>query len=192
MARTGLLFWLVLAIGVGGCTSGPPACSGAETQLVLKGLLENEARILAILVTRHTRLYHEEMFAAAPASIGLVQQMKYGEAFAAIEEKISQLPDEGLALLAKQAIVAAKSSNFEVSAISTTAENGKRSSCAVTVDFKLGLPSSEQLTQHLGGTGRIENYIQAFDAARQLRQQRKYDVYFTDAGETVVELFSPE
>lgn len=192
MARTRLLVLLALAIGAGGCSSGPPACSGAETQAVLKGLLESEARILAILVTRHTRLYHEEMFAAAPASIGLVQQMKYGEAFAAIEEKILQLPDQGLALLAKQAIAAAKSSSFEVSAISTTAENEKRSSCSATVNFKLGLPSPEQLAQHLGGTGRIENYIQAFDAVRQLRQQRKYDVYFTDAGETVVELFPPE
>lgn len=174
------------------CSSGPPACSGPEAKSILKRLLESEARILAILVTSPTRLYHEEMFAAAPAAIGFVQQRKFDEAFSAIEAQAVNFPDTGLGTLAKQAIAAAKRSSVQTTAIATTSEGERRASCSVTVNFSLGLPSTVELMPPLIKTGKLEGYLKIFDAARELEQQRKYDVYYTDAGEVVVELFAPE
>lgn len=175
-----------------GCNSGPPECSGPEAQAVLKQLLNSEARVLAILVTAPTRLYHEELFEAAPTAISFVQQRKFDEAFAAIEKEAANFPNTGFATLAKQAVAAAKTSTVSTSAIVTTAETERKASCSVTVNFALGLPSTAEVLVAVLPTGKSDGYLKMFDAARELQQQRKYDVYYTDAGEVVVELFAPE
>jgi hypothetical protein len=176
---------------VAGCSSGPPQCSGSEAQSVLKDMLKDQAKMLAVIMTGSLPL-GRPIFLQAPSSFLLAGQGRFDDAFLAIEESVMGLPDEGYVVIAKQILVAARASTFELSHITTISQDELRSSCSVTVDYHLGLLSPEQIVEHIESDDLRLEYIKAFDAIRTLRVQREYDVFYSDDDEIVVELFDAE
>jgi hypothetical protein len=183
---------LMSGLGLAGCSSGPPKCSDPDVVGVLEEFLQEDTPLLAIALTSSSRLYTDVLFASAPGALVHMNNSEFGEAFKALEAGAAALPATGVGTLAKDALVAAKTSTFAISGVTTIDATDRRSSCKFHVDYVLGLPSEAQILAVLKDAGHTQRYVSMFDLVRNWKQDRTFEAYYADDGELFVELANPE
>ncbi len=188
VAAAGLMFGL----GLAGCSSGPPDCSDPEVVGVLEEFLQEDTPLLAIALTASSRLYTDVLFASAPGALVHMNNSEFGEAFKALEAGAAALPSTGVGTLAKDALVAAKTSTYVISGVTTIDATDRRSNCSFHVEYALGLPSAEQIQAVLKDAAQAQRYVAMFDLVRTWKQDRSFEAYYSDDGELFVELADPE